>query len=128
MSEKFSKKKLRMSKNCLVVPGIYHDLVLRLVSKKVIGKAANDKLTIGLYLDLEEEIYVLKELTPQARVRVFYHEISHHIRDTLATVEADETACDVLGAYLPRIIAASPSILNFLGYTGEPSEIGGGKS
>lgn len=83
-------------------PGIYHKLDVKVVSQKWLGRFAKDKDVLALYVHDDGAVYVSRDLGPEPTLHCFYHEIAHHIIDTLAEVE-EETRCDVLGAYLMRL-------------------------
>jgi len=87
------------------ISGIYHDLTVKIVSKKWMKSRFKDKenVTLGCYENIEGEIYVARELTSEVKKHTVYHEISHHILDTLAAVEDEETRCDLLGSYLMKL-------------------------
>lgn len=84
------------------VPGIYHDLVVKVVTPQYLAKLAGDRVTLAEYHHDDGEIYVSKGLKEQPRIHCFHHELAHHIIETLNEVE-EETRCDVLGAYLMRL-------------------------
>lgn len=91
------------------VPGIYYPLNVKMVTGKWLGRIQKDPGTLATYEHEKGEIYVTKELAPQPKIHCFYHEISHHIIETLDEVE-EETRCDVLGMYLMRLLEARDDI------------------
>lgn len=94
-------------------PGIYHDLLVKVVTPQYLAKLAKDKNTLAMYDHDDGEVYVSKGLKAQPRIHCFYHELAHHIIETLSEVE-EETRCDVLGAYLMRLSAKYAEITKTL--------------
>ena len=101
------------------IPGVYHKLAVKTVSKKWMKKKFNSKSdkdhnVLAYYEHLEGEIYLGRELTPEVRLHTLFHEISHHILDTLDDVKDEETRCDLLGSYLMRLVEEKENILKCL--------------
>jgi len=95
-------------KKQLHIPGLYGDLVVKLVSRRTILKRCGLRSTKGtvingLYLDASHEILIASELEPHARVATLMHEIQHALLDSTDTLD-EEAKCDVLGAYMLRIL------------------------
>lgn len=102
------------TKRQFTVPGIYHDIIVRVVTQKYIGKLAKDKNVIAFYDGYNERIYVSRDFDSQVNLHIFYHELSHYIIDTLSDVGDVETRCDLLAAYLMRLGPEQSKIENNL--------------
>jgi hypothetical protein len=88
------------------IPGIYNKLCVKLVTGKWLqrlAKAAKDEYVHAYYIHEDCEVYVVKETTAHVKEQHLYHEIAHHILETLSTIQDEEAKCDVLGAYLMRL-------------------------
>lgn len=99
-----------MKKKPFMVPGIYHDIAVRVVSQKYVAQRAKDKNTIACYESATQRIYVARELDLQVKLHAFYHELSHHVVDTLEAIPDEENRCDLLGKYLMDLAAARERI------------------
>jgi hypothetical protein len=86
-------------KKKFTIPGMYHPITVKILPEKnfVSGK---DEETMGYYLHIDCEIQLLKTLTKPVMLHTLYHEISHHIVDTLAEIKDEEDRCNILGTYL----------------------------
>lgn len=93
------------------IPGIYHQLLVRVVTQKWLSKYIKDKNIMGIYEHGDAKIYVVKELARPVKLHTLYHEISHHILETLDGVE-EEQKCDILGSYLMALADAKETIQN----------------
>jgi Zn-dependent peptidase ImmA (M78 family) len=93
-----------------MVPGIYHDLKVVQTTRKAVGKWAEDPKAIAAYDHYNGEIRITKDLSEQVKRHSFYHELGHHVRDTLKSVAKEEDKCDLLGAYLMRLADAREEI------------------
>ena len=85
------------------IPGLYHDLTVRLLPQKKLGKLMKDAKVIGAYVEDEATIYLSSDLPKDVREHCLYHEISHHILDTLAPIKDEEAKCDLLASYLLKL-------------------------
>jgi hypothetical protein len=90
-------------------PGIFHPLSVKLVSEKWLQKNLGGPC-VGAHVHGDGLVYVALGLTPQVRKHVFYHEISHHILDTLSAIKDEEQQCDLLATYLMNLIGAAPAV------------------
>jgi hypothetical protein len=95
------------------VEGIYHKLIVRVVTQKWLAKYIKDKNIMGLYEHGDAKIYIVKELAPPVKAHTFYHEVSHHILETMNGVE-EEQKCDILGGYLMKLVEESERIKKHL--------------
>lgn len=85
------------------VPGIYHPIKVKLVTRKWLSKYTKDKNIMGFWDPNRGCIYVVRELTTFLRIHTFWHEMSHHIIDTLKEVKNDENKADLLGSHQMRL-------------------------
>ncbi len=92
-----------MKKKQFYIQGIYHKLLVKVVSRKSITEMTNDDTCIGAYVHEDGEIFIARTLTPQVALHTLYHEIAHSIIETLENMSAEEDRCDVLGSYLMRL-------------------------
>lgn len=101
-------------KKCIKLPGIYHDLTVRFLKSKTIVRHMDDPECLAYYVHQDAEIAVAKDVSRPVMEHLLYHEISHHILDTMAAVRHEEDSCDVLGAYLKRLMDARETIEGIL--------------
>lgn len=91
-------------------PGLFHPLIVKIITQKQMDKYLGDKGTLGCYEHDKGLIHITKELTPKVKEHTFFHEIAHHIRDTLSDIKNEETKCDILGSYLMKLQEAKAFI------------------
>lgn len=84
------------------VQGIYHPVLVKIVSKKWLSRYVKDKDILGIYEHDQAKIYLVRELSPQVKLHTLYHELSHHIISTLEGIE-EEQKCDLLGTFLMKV-------------------------
>ena len=84
--------------------GIYHKILVKLITQKKMNKYLGDVNTLACYEHSDAVIHVVKELAPEVKRHAYYHEISHHIMDTLRGVKSEEDKCDLLGAYIMKLL------------------------
>lgn len=94
------RKKLRK----FFIPGIYHNLEVRLGLRKTIAKLVKDKNALAFYEHRKCRIHLSEDLPEAVRLHTFFHELSHHIIDTLDETTDDEAKCNILGGYLMKLI------------------------
>jgi hypothetical protein len=87
-----------------IAPGIYHKLTVKVVSQKWLTKFTKDATCTACYVHDDGEIYVSSEIPFNVRRHHFYHEISHHVSETLKEIESEEDSCDLLGRYLMDLV------------------------
>lgn len=92
-----------------IIPGIFHPLTVKLVNKKTLGPAKGS-VVLGDYNHTDGIIRLDKDLSYHVKKHILYHELSHHIRDTLEDMKHEEDSCDTLGAYLIRLQEADEQI------------------
>lgn len=90
-------------RNQFYIQGIYHKILVKVVSKKWLSRYINDKDIMGIYEHADGKIYIVRELPAEVKRHTIYHEIGHHITDTLEGIEDEEQRCDLLGAYLMKL-------------------------
>jgi Zn-dependent peptidase ImmA (M78 family) len=95
-------------------PGIHHALIVKIISQKQMDRFLRDKGTLGCYIHEDGLICLTKELTSKVKEHTLFHEIGHHIRDTLRDVKDEETKCDILGSYLMKLLESKEHILKEL--------------
>lgn len=91
-----------MKKRKFSIPGLYHSLVVKLVSQKWLSKYLDDPNIMGCYIHEDATVHVVKTLESPVLRHTLYHELAHHILDTLKGVGKEEDRCDLLAAYLMR--------------------------
>ena len=100
---------MKTKKGQFTISGLYHALIVKLISKKKMIKLDGPD-TMGLYEHVEARIHLVNDLTPEVKRHTLFHEIAHHILDTLKDVKSEETKCDLLGAYLMKLSDESKKI------------------
>jgi len=100
-------------KKKFTIPGMYHPITVKLVKKKTL-KAPKGTTYLGDYNHIDAVIRLDKDRNYEVKRHTLYHEISHHIKDTLETMKDEEDHCDVLGGYLIRLIEAQKEIEEIL--------------
>lgn len=98
----------------MLIPGIYHPLQLKLVTQKWLSSFLKDPNVLGAYMHRDSRIYIVKELPAQVKLHTLYHEISHHIQDTLESIDDEEQRCDLLGSYIMKLLDKSDKVEKFL--------------
>lgn len=93
---------MRKKKGQFTISGLYHALLVKLISKKAMTKTDGPD-TMGFYLHVEAEIQLVKDLTPEVKRHTLYHELAHHILDTLRSIKNDEDKADLLGSLLMKV-------------------------
>ena len=86
-----------------LIPGIYHPIEVRLVSRKWLKRYTKEATILGQYEHFQGLIYLASDLTPEVMIHTLFHEVSHHILDTLEDIKDEEQRCDLLGSYLLKL-------------------------
>jgi hypothetical protein len=81
----------------IIINGIYHPIVVNETDQETL-----EGENMGEYNEYEGVINILHTLTPIVKEHTLYHEIAHHIKDTLSEIKNEEIECDLLGAFLMR--------------------------
>jgi hypothetical protein len=84
-------------------PGIYYDLDVYLVDDEFLEVYLNDSACIGSYEHEDAKIHLDGTFQESKLRHTFYHEISHHIIQTLQEIKGKEDKCDVLARYLDAL-------------------------
>ena len=95
---------MKAKKGQFKAAGIYHQILVKILPQKKMNKYLEDEGTLACYEHADAIIHVTRELSPEVKRHAFYHEIAHHIIDTLSDVRSVETKCDLLGAYIMKLL------------------------
>lgn len=97
------KSLFNMKKKRFIIPGIFHPLVLNSVDISEEESVMSDG-EIANYYQLQGVVNIKEDLTYFVKRHALYHEISHHIMDTLAEIKDDEVKSDLLATYLIKLV------------------------
>lgn len=89
-----------MKKKSFLIPGMYHPIILNLVSSSELDSDSSEETTMGNYFHFECTINLSNDLAPEVKKHTLYHELSHHILDTLEEINNEEDRCNLLATYL----------------------------
>lgn len=96
--------------NIGLAPGIYYDIkVVHATSseiKAIAGPTFEEDVYYGFWDEGANTIYINKDECSHRKRHTFYHEIAHHVLEELSEIGDEETKCNVLGAYLMKLIDA----------------------
>lgn len=85
------------------IPGMYHPIIVKLVSAKKLSDGDEENVVSGDYDHEKCVIRLAKESTPEVKRHTLYHEISHHILYVLEAMKSEEDKCDLLASYLIKL-------------------------